>query len=61
MQKRSLTALAREHLANAHATGSGRSAETVYGGNEHLLRQTVMALVAGRELDEHDSPGEATL
>lgn len=61
MEKRSLTALAREHIATAKAARNGRSAHTVYGGREHTLRQTLLALTAGTELDEHDSPGEATL
>ncbi|MDT5284288.1 MAG: hypothetical protein QOJ20_5483, partial [Mycobacterium sp.] len=54
MNKVSLTALAREHLETARATSSGRSAHTVYGGHEHSLRQTLIALTAGTELDEHD-------
>jgi quercetin dioxygenase-like cupin family protein len=61
MEKISLTALAREHLETARAARSGRSAHTVYGGHEHSLRQTLMALTAGSEMDEHESPGEATL
>lgn len=61
MEKRSLTALARHHLAEAKAASSGRSAHTVYGGHEHILRQTVIALAAGQRLDEHENPGEATL
>jgi len=61
MNKVSLTALAREHLEAARATNSGRSAHTVYGGHEHSLRQTVIALTAGSRLDDHESPGEATL
>jgi quercetin dioxygenase-like cupin family protein len=61
MQKLSLDALAREHLANASAASSGRSAATVYGGHEHTLRQTVLALTAGTSLAEHENPGEATL
>ncbi len=61
MEKRSLTALGREQLAAAKASSSGRSAHTVYGGHEHSLRQTLVALVAGSALAEHDSPGEATL
>jgi len=61
MEKISLTALAREHLESARAANSGRSAHTVYGGHEHALRQTLIALTAGNALDEHDSPGEATL
>jgi quercetin dioxygenase-like cupin family protein len=61
MNKVSLIALAREHLETARAARSGRSAQTVYGGHEHSLRQTLIALTAGSQLDEHESPGEATL
>jgi len=61
MNKVSLAALAREHLEAARAVRSGRSAHTVYGGHEYSLRQTLIALTAGSELDEHESPGEATL
>ncbi len=61
IQKLSLDALARTQLAAAHAAPSGRAARTVYGGHEHALRQTLIALAAGRSLAEHDSPGEATL
>jgi quercetin dioxygenase-like cupin family protein len=61
MQKISLTALAHQHLRTAKEASSGRSAHTVYGGHEHVLRQTLIALAAGRNLDEHENPGEATL
>ena len=61
MQKLSLTALAREQLTGAKVASSGRSAQTAYGGHEHQLRQTVIALAAGRRLDEHENPGEATV
>jgi quercetin dioxygenase-like cupin family protein len=61
MEKISLTALAREHLEKARSTSSGRSAHTVYGGHEHSLRQTLIALTAGTDLDEHEAPLEATL
>lgn len=61
MEKISLTALAREHLETARSATSGRSAHTVYGGHEHSLRQTLLALTAGNGLDDHESPGEATL
>ena len=57
----SLTALTREHLEAARRASSGRSAHTVYGGHEHTLRQTLIALAAGQKLDEHENPGEATL
>jgi quercetin dioxygenase-like cupin family protein len=61
MQKISLDALAREHLKRARSAPSGRSAETVYGGHEHVLRQTLVALVEGRSMGEHENPGEATI
>lgn len=61
MNKISLTAMARQHLASATENASGRSAHTVYGGHEHVLRQTLVALRSGVSLDEHESPGEATL
>lgn len=61
MEKFSLDAIAREQSRKAAAAGSGRGAETVYGGHEKVLRQTVIALTAGSSLAEHDSPGEATL
>ena len=41
MEKSSLTALARELLEHATRTSSGRSADTVYGGHEHVLRGRV--------------------
>lgn len=61
MQKLSLEALARQHVTRAADAAPGRSSETVYGGHEHLLRQTVIALRASSELAEHESPGEATV
>lgn len=61
MEKTSLGALAEDLLGQARAAGSGRAAHTVYGGAGHLLRQTVIALLEGQQLHEHNSPGEATL
>ena|SRR5215470_1171878 len=61
MEKFSLDAIAREQATRAAAASSGRSARTVYGGHEHALRQTVLALAAGSSLDEHENPGEATV
>ena len=61
MQKTSLIALARHELAHAMEASSGRSSKTVFGGHEHQLRQTVIALRAGEKLSEHENPGEATL
>ena len=61
MQKMSLEALAREQLARARTASSGRSAETVHGGHETTLRQTLVALTRGTTLGEHENPGEATV
>jgi quercetin dioxygenase-like cupin family protein len=61
MQKSALPALAQHELAKALTASSGRSASTVYGGHEHSLRQTVIALRAGESLSEHANPGEATV
>ncbi|UFU01853.1 cupin domain-containing protein [Ruania suaedae] len=61
MYSTSLATLIEDHLATAHEHSAGRSAHTVYGGQGHALRQTLIALVGGRRLGEHESPGEATL
>ena len=61
MNKVSLTALAREHLETARTTSSGRSAHTVYGGHEKVLRQTVIGMVKDAYLAEHENPGESTI
>jgi len=61
MQKFSLDALARELLERAATAGGGHTAHTVVGGHELVLRQTMVAMIAGSALAEHESPGEATL
>lgn len=61
MQKLSLEALARELLERAADGLSGRTAETVVGGHEKVLRQVVMAMVGGSVLAEHENPGEASV
>jgi quercetin dioxygenase-like cupin family protein len=68
MQKLSLDALARELLSRATgnsgtsgAAGGSRASQTVVGGHEKTLRQTVIALAKDAALAEHASPGEATL
>ena len=47
MRTTSLTDLAREQLDAARGASSGRAATTVFGGQEHDLRQTVIALAGG--------------
>lgn len=61
MRKMSLDAVATQLLKAALAAPAGRAADTVFGGHEQHLRQTVIALKAGTALGEHDSPGESTL
>lgn len=61
MEKLSLDAVAREQLEAARRAPSGRAAETVFGGHEKTLRQTVIAMTSGSRLAEHENPGEATL
>lgn len=61
MQKISIDALARQQLEAAVAASNGRAADTVYGGHEKVLRQTVIAMKAGTQLSEHQNPGEATV
>ncbi len=51
--------IAEVQLQKAREAESGRSAATVFRGD--ILTQTVLALAAGRELAEHENPGEATL
>ena len=54
-----LLALADTYLAAARASDRGRSAEVVVHDGE--LRQTIIALTAGSELSEHNSPPAASL
>ena len=61
MEKSSLIALARQQLDAARRATSGRSAKTVHGGHEKVLRQTVIALCAERSTDDYENPGEATI
>jgi quercetin dioxygenase-like cupin family protein len=59
--KTSLIATARHQLEHARVASSGRSATSVFGGHERVLRQTVIALRRGVRLEEHPNPGEATI
>ncbi len=61
MDVASINALATDQLAKATSTESGRSSVTVYGRTGARLRQTVVALGAGRVMGEHKSPGDASV
>ncbi|WP_254705665.1 MFS transporter [Streptomyces vilmorinianum] len=54
-----LAALADEHLAEARTAPHGRSAHVVV--HDGVLRQSVIALVSGTALDEHNAPPAASL
>ena len=43
------------------AAGGGRAATTVIGGHEKVLRQTVIAMIGGREPGRAREPGEASV
>ena len=61
MQKISLDALARQQMELAATAGGGHTADTVFGGHEKVLRQTIIGMIAGARLGEHENPGEATV
>jgi hypothetical protein len=55
MQKISLSALARQQVERAAVAGGGHTADTVYGGHEKVMRQTVIGMTQGARLAEHDN------
>jgi quercetin dioxygenase-like cupin family protein len=61
MDTTSLADMARAHVEGARAAVHGRSAHTLHGGHDRVLRQTVIALRAGQALREHQGSREATL
>lgn len=61
MQKLSLDALVRQLMGQAAGAKGGRAAQTVMGGHERVLRQTLIAMVKDATLAEHANPGEATV
>jgi quercetin dioxygenase-like cupin family protein len=54
-----LAALTRTHLTAARAAANGRSTELIV--HDHQLRQTVIALLEGQSLSEHNAPPAATI
>ena len=61
MEAHTLMDLAGDMLSKAHGASSGRAAHNLFGGREHTLQQTLIALVGEQILHEHENPGEATL
>lgn len=48
-------------MRSAHASPAGRAGRTLTPGAGAALKQSLLALVAGRSLADHDSPAAATL
>jgi quercetin dioxygenase-like cupin family protein len=61
MDVASIKDLATDLLAIATSSESGRSSVTVYSRSGARLRQTLVALAAGRVMGEHKSPGDASV
>ncbi|MEV7966458.1 LuxR family transcriptional regulator [Sphaerisporangium sp. NPDC088356] len=61
MKKFSLVAVARRQLERAAESTGGQAADTVVGGHERVLRQTVVGLTEGTVQSEHELRGEATV
>jgi quercetin dioxygenase-like cupin family protein len=57
----SLPDIGDELLEQARTLDAGRSARTLTPGAGAALKQTLLALVGGTRLEEHDSPGPASL
>ena len=61
MEPIDLNALAAEHLAAAKGASNGRSSTKLVGDHTSLLRSNLIALAEGAALQDHESPGDATL
>lgn len=61
MHKISIEALARQQLHAAIDADGGRAADTVYGGHEKTLRQTVIGVVKGTKLDSVNNHDDITV
>jgi hypothetical protein len=53
MQKISLDALARQLIKSAATAGGRHTGDTVCGGHEKVLRQTLIGMIGGARLAEH--------
>lgn len=56
-----LATIGRELLEQAHELDAGRAAKTLTPGAGGALKQTVLALTEGTQLEEHKTPGPATI
>ncbi|GAB3586992.1 cupin domain-containing protein [Calidifontibacter terrae] len=56
-----LRTVSRELLATAASSSSGRHTQVLHAAPDKSLTQVMLALSSGRELSEHENPGQATL
>lgn len=56
-----LAEAARELLEQARELAAGRAARTLTPGAGASLKQTLVAIASGQRLDEHQTPGPATI
>lgn len=61
MKPLDVSQMAADHLAAARVASNGRSSTKLIGDHTKLLRKNLIALKAGAALQDHESPGEATL
>ena len=61
MNRISVDDIVRGDTIRAAEAPGGRCAQTLVGGHDRMLRQTVITIRDGSSLAEHESPGEATL
>lgn len=59
MAVKTLETVGTEQLDAARRSSNGRASTTLHSGAR--LRQTLIALTAGTRLNEHQSPGDATI
>lgn len=59
MAEMTLESVGTDQLDAARQSSNGRASRTLHSGTR--LRQTLIALTAGTRLNEHQSPGDATV
>lgn len=61
MEAINVDAQAQQLLEKARTSSAGRASHKIVGGPKTEMTQTLIALANGTSLDDHESPGEATL
>ena len=61
MHKIALDSIAKEQLEMARGAEAARHSETLLGGHDLAMRQTLIAVAQGADMSEHVNPGQATV